>query len=98
MPVVVDLVSEPVVQLSERAELSREDVLSMRRSLLFQYGSYPTTARELWEEEWITRGVRMYTGCPCLDELLRGGLICGQLTEICGPPATGKTQVSNNDH
>lgn len=65
----------------------------MRQSLLFQFGSYPVSARELWEEEWITRGVVISTGCPCLDEVLGGGLVCGQLTEVCGPPASGKTQA-----
>ena len=68
----------------------------MRQSLLFQFGSYPVSARELWEEEWITRGVVISTGCPCLDDVLGGGLVCGQLTEICGPPASGKTQAKQN--
>ena len=28
-----------------------------------------------------------------IDELLDGGLLTGELTEITGPPASGKTQV-----
>ena len=28
-----------------------------------------------------------------LDELLNGGLLRGQLTEVCGTPGSGKTQV-----
>ncbi len=27
----------------------------------------------------------------CIDQFLGGGIPCGQLTEICGPPETGKT-------
>lgn len=38
------------------------------------------------------------TGCPSLDQLLNGGLITGQLTEVCGPPAAGKTQVRLISH
>ena len=93
---VVDFVSEPAPQLSKRVGLPCEDVQSVRQSLLFQFGGHPVSARELWEEEWITRGVVITTGCPCLDEVLGGGLICGQLTELCGPPASGKTQVTKN--
>ncbi len=29
-----------------------------------------------------------------LDELLGGGLLTGELTEVCGQPGTGKTQVT----
>lgn len=28
-----------------------------------------------------------------LDEILDGGILTGELTEICGPPGAGKTQV-----
>lgn len=33
------------------------------------------------------------TGCEPLDEMLRGGLREGQITELAGESATGKTQV-----
>jgi len=33
------------------------------------------------------------TGCDALDELLGGGLRQGQVTEVTGPSASGKTQV-----
>nr|XP_051682302.1 DNA repair protein RAD51 homolog 2 isoform X3 [Oryctolagus cuniculus] len=32
------------------------------------------------------------TSLPALDEALRGGVACGSLTEITGPPGCGKTQ------
>ena len=28
-----------------------------------------------------------------LDQILGGGVACGELTEICGPPGCGKTQL-----
>jgi len=30
-----------------------------------------------------------------LDELLEGGIYSGEVTELCGAPGVGKTQVSN---
>ncbi|KAJ3216653.1 hypothetical protein HDU67_009181 [Dinochytrium kinnereticum] len=34
-------------------------------------------------------------GCPGIDKLLGGGLACQEITELAGPPNTGKTQVTN---
>lgn len=37
---------------------------------------------------------RVPTGCPPLDELLGGGLERGTVTQVYGPPASGKTNVA----
>ena len=38
-----------------------------------------------------------YATCAAcsLDELLEGGIYSGEVTELCGAPGVGKTQVSN---
>ena len=36
---------------------------------------------------------RLSTGAACLDELLEGGLRRGEVVELSGPPASGKTQA-----
>ena len=89
---VVDFVCEPAVHLSKRAGLPLQNVQSIRQSLIFQFGSYPVSGREIWEEE-SARQRLISSGCPGLDKLMGGGVVTGQLTEVCGPPATGKTQV-----
>lgn len=89
---VVDYVCEPVVRLSKRAGLPLQVVQSIRQSLICQFGSYPVSGRELWEEE-SARHRLISSGCPGLDKLMGGGVVTGQLTEVCGPPASGKTQV-----
>lgn len=48
--------------------------------------------------DFITRvktRISVSTNSVALDKLLsrNGGLMCGELTEICGPPGSGKTQI-----
>ena len=48
------------------------------------------TALSLFENP----GEKIPLGIPRLDEALGGGVRSGQVTEICGPPGAGKTQIS----
>ncbi|XP_065913072.1 DNA repair protein RAD51 homolog 4-like [Dysidea avara] len=54
--------------------------------------SFPLTAAELWRE-LETRASIVPTGCTNLDELLEGGVYSGEVTELCGAPGVGKTQL-----
>ncbi|XP_029352595.1 DNA repair protein XRCC3 isoform X2 [Echeneis naucrates] len=45
--------------------------------------------RDNWES-----GLRVGVGCPVLDELLRGGLPVGAITELSGESGAGKTQLA----
>lgn len=38
--------------------------------------------------------MRLSVGCPLLDELLRGGLPVGGVTELSGESGAGKTQLA----
>ncbi|XP_068124737.1 DNA repair protein RAD51 homolog 3 isoform X2 [Hyperolius riggenbachi] len=49
------------------------------------------TALDLLEEEQAQGSV--ITFCSALDEILGGGIALGKITEICGPPGVGKTQL-----
>jgi DNA repair protein RadA len=37
--------------------------------------------------------VRLPTGCRSLDNLLDGGIEAGVITQVYGPPGSGKTQL-----
>ena len=37
--------------------------------------------------------MRVPTGCKSLDSLLHGGIEAGQITQVYGPPGSGKTQL-----
>lgn len=47
--------------------------------------------RECYRSE---SGLRLSVGCPVLDELLRGGLPVGGVTELAGESGAGKTQLA----
>lgn len=42
----------------------------------------------------LESGLRLSVGCPTLDELLRGGLPVGGVTELSGESGAGKTQLA----
>ncbi|XP_019853411.1 PREDICTED: DNA repair protein RAD51 homolog 4-like [Amphimedon queenslandica] len=75
--------------------LSLQDVLSIRRSLLSIYSSFPVTAANLWEQ-MKTSSAFLSTGIPSIDSLLGGGVFTGELTEISGQSSVGKTQLCLN--
>ncbi|KAL3148107.1 DNA repair protein rad51c [Trebouxia sp. C0009 RCD-2024] len=49
------------------------------------------SAHELYEKELAAR--KIITFCGDLDGMLGGGVATGQITEFCGVPAVGKTQL-----
>ncbi|XP_054879018.1 DNA repair protein XRCC3 isoform X2 [Poeciliopsis prolifica] len=55
----------------------------------------PITALQLQRGECprLESGLRLGTGCPVLDQLLRGGLPVGGVTELAGESGAGKTQL-----
>ncbi|XP_075872628.1 DNA repair protein XRCC3 [Nelusetta ayraudi] len=53
-------------------------------AVLLQRGSCPR----------LESGLRLSVGCPLLDELLRGGLPVGVVTELSGESGAGKTQLA----
>uniref|UniRef100_A0AAQ5XMG4 RecA family profile 1 domain-containing protein n=1 Tax=Amphiprion ocellaris TaxID=80972 RepID=A0AAQ5XMG4_AMPOC len=56
----------------------------------------PVTALQLQRGEYpsIESGLRLSVGCPVLDQLLRGGLPAGVITELSGESGAGKTQLA----
>lgn len=43
---------------------------------------------------WLASSLRLSVGCPVLDQLLRGGLLVGGVTELSGESGAGKTQLA----
>ncbi|KAM8831712.1 DNA repair protein XRCC3 isoform 3-T3 [Spinachia spinachia] len=52
----------------------------------------PTAAHELHCK--FNAGLRLSVGCPVLNQLLRGGLLVGGVTELAGESGAGKTQLA----
>ena len=56
-----------------------------------EYLANVTTADVLYEQ-LLSSLKLLSTGCQNLDDILGGGLYCGELTEVFGSPGLGKTQ------
>ncbi|KAJ7309000.1 hypothetical protein JRQ81_008284 [Phrynocephalus forsythii] len=67
-------------------------LVAVRRVLLAQFASFPVNGADLYDELKSTVAI-LSTGIPSLDQLLDSGLYTGELTELVGAPASGKTQV-----
>ncbi|XP_020861786.1 DNA repair protein RAD51 homolog 4 isoform X1 [Phascolarctos cinereus] len=89
---VVDLVSSDLEEVSRKCCLSYKALVSVRRVLLVQFSSFPFNGADLYEELKTSTAI-LATGIASLDKLLDSGLYTGEVTEITGPPASGKTQV-----
>lgn len=57
-----------------------------------EYGPIPQCASDVYTE-WYRSTSILSTGSAQLDSLLKGGLFSGEITELAGPCAAGKTQV-----
>uniref|UniRef100_A0A182JI33 DNA repair protein RAD51 homolog 3 n=1 Tax=Anopheles atroparvus TaxID=41427 RepID=A0A182JI33_ANOAO len=52
---------------------------------------FKTSALDLWKEECDRVGIATF--CKDLDYALGSGIPQGMITELCGPPGSGKTQL-----
>lgn len=85
------------VALAEECGVSRAEALAVLAAVGSPHaeGSGVTvaarTAADVLVEERRRRGVTTF--CPELDALLGGGVLPGEVTEVCGVPGVGKTQL-----
>ncbi|KAM8876191.1 DNA repair protein XRCC3 isoform 1-T1 [Synchiropus picturatus] len=54
----------------------------------------PVNLLDLEKCKWLDGDLRLSLGCPLLDQLLRGGLPVGGITELAGESGAGKTQLA----
>ena len=91
------LASKPV-QLSREANISHEDAVEALTTLrnasdVAQSTWAGNSALSLLHEELNSlQGIRLF--CPELDHILGGGIPVGQVSEFCGSPGAGKTQLA----
>ncbi|TKS65083.1 DNA repair protein XRCC3 X-ray repair cross-complementing protein 3 [Collichthys lucidus] len=88
-------VSGPDLQRLTR--LSRSDVQELLTAAATACRRHPPVpALQLLRGECrrLESGLRLSVGCPVLDELLRGGLPVGGVTELSGESGAGKTQLA----
>ncbi|KAM9817489.1 DNA repair protein XRCC3 [Neosynchiropus ocellatus] len=85
------------LELQKSTGLSRSDVqllLLAAASACRRHAPTPVNRLDLEKSRWLDAGHRLSLGCPLLDQLLRGGLPVGGITELAGESSAGKTQLA----
>lgn len=72
--------------------MATPSLLDSQQELLLEHSTLPIQATTLLEIA-LERCQPIPTGLPSVDMLLQGGVFTGEVTEILGPIATGKTQI-----
>ncbi|XP_014669925.1 PREDICTED: DNA repair protein RAD51 homolog 4-like isoform X2 [Priapulus caudatus] len=68
------------------------ELCTLKHALLLQFAAFPVNGVDLYDHMLSYLAI-LATGCPGLDRLLDGGIFTGEITEVCGSTATGKTQL-----
>ncbi|XP_037540374.1 DNA repair protein RAD51 homolog 3-like [Nematolebias whitei] len=78
-------------QVSQEAGVSQQEALQVLQAVRTGCGGASLSALELLQKEESFRSI--ITFCSQLDSALGGGLPVEKITEICGVPGVGKTQL-----
>lgn len=73
------------------ATIPQQEALEVLQAVRTGEGGASLTALELLQKEGEFRSI--VTFCSRLDDALGGGIPVGKVTEICGAPGVGKTQL-----
>lgn len=92
---VEDVVGQDELVLAHRAHMSVEEVRTLQRSLRLAYAATPIPATLLLQQARAHQNsLGLSVGLTALDELLGGGgLRAGEVTEVVGGAAAGKTAL-----
>jgi len=90
-----DVIATSPIQLAKELKVSNEEALEIIEAVkqLTESATVSSsqTALELLEYEKLKRP--LITFCSSIDEMLGGGIPLNKLTEFCGAPGIGKTQL-----
>jgi len=86
-----EFIAADLESLTKACNVPYKDLVSIRRVLLAQFSAFPVNGNQLYEEVLTSTSI-LNTGCAAIDALLDGGLYSGEVTEITGASAAGKTQ------
>ncbi|XP_052075023.1 DNA repair protein RAD51 homolog 4-like isoform X1 [Mytilus californianus] len=89
---VIDLITQNLEDLSQKTKLSYKDLVAIVNVLLAQYSTFPVTGEALYNTILTSTSI-LPTACQGFDQILDGGMYTGEVTEIAGEIASGKTQI-----
>ncbi|XP_041349117.1 DNA repair protein RAD51 homolog 4-like [Gigantopelta aegis] len=89
---VKDFITRDPEELSQKCSIPFHDVVAIRRVLLAQYSAFPVRGCDVYDAAVLSTAL-LSTACDEVDQLLDGGLYTGEVTELAGDIAAGKTQI-----
>ncbi|XP_002732740.1 DNA repair protein RAD51 homolog 3-like [Saccoglossus kowalevskii] len=87
---VSDIIEVSPIELSKELEISKEDALEILQLVKGTNITSSTALEKLKEEKELPF---IITFCEELDTILGGGVPLAKITEFCGAPGIGKTQI-----
>ncbi|XP_033116444.1 DNA repair protein RAD51 homolog 4-like isoform X2 [Anneissia japonica] len=89
---VVDFLAHSPDQIANKCSFSHTVVSAIRRALLAQHASLVVSGSNIYHQVSQKLTI-LHTGIQSIDNLLSGGLLSTELTELAGASAAGKTQL-----
>lgn len=89
---VVDVLQEDPKKLASISKLDFRDIVMLRQTLVMNYSPLPRQGLNLYTD-LISNCSFIPTGIDNLDSLLSGGLLTGNVFELCGLCGSGKSQL-----
>ncbi|KAK4876208.1 hypothetical protein RN001_012630 [Aquatica leii] len=90
---VLNFIETEIKHIVAITNLQYKEVLGIRKHLINKYAAV-TRDGVSYYNEIITKSALFSTGIKRLDSILQGGFLTGNIYEICGLPASGKTQLN----
>lgn len=90
-----DFIAADLENLALVTEISYKELLALQQVVLAEYSAFPTSAADLYGRV-VRSAAILSTGSPRLDQWLDGGLYTGEMTELVGHSAVGKTQFCHS--
>lgn len=88
---VAAFISTNTEELAKKTKVAYKDLICARRVLLAKYAGFSVRGDSLYSMLLETINI-ISSGSKRVDRFLKGGIYTGEVTEIHGPPGSGKTQ------
>uniref|UniRef100_A0A1B6CJZ7 RecA family profile 1 domain-containing protein n=1 Tax=Clastoptera arizonana TaxID=38151 RepID=A0A1B6CJZ7_9HEMI len=88
---IFEFIQEDSEKLSQICLISFKDIVDLKQNLISKYSADPQRGDQIYEKVYsVFKNIS--TGVKSFDNLLNGGLLIGNIYEICGFSGDGKTQ------
>lgn len=89
---VLEFLEQEPEYLAALLKISFKDVIQIRSSLINDYSAFPHKGISMYND-LVANSALIQTGIKSIDSILEGGLLTGNIYELCGLSGVGKTQI-----